>query len=92
MDLCTNMFSDVDTCYHSDHALSRCFAHGAYAEIWNVKCQGFKISTDPELVTAMCMGTDVCWPHVLTCHRWMVNVSSASLGPTAANNDQRIER
>jgi hypothetical protein len=39
VDLCTNVFSEEDTCYHSDHALSRCFAHAAYADIWNVKCQ-----------------------------------------------------
>ena len=49
--------------------------------------QGFKISTNPDLVTAMCMGTDVCWPHVLTCHRWMVNISSPTLAATGANNE-----
>eukprot|EP01036_Dinobryon_divergens_P024741 gene24741-33215_t len=87
VDICTNIFSEEDTCYHSDHALSRCFAHAAYADIWNVKCQGFKISTNPDLVTSMCMGTDVCWPHVLTCHRWMVNTSSETFAATAANNE-----
>ena len=39
VDLCTNVFSEEDTCYHSDHAMSRCFAHAAYADIWNVKCE-----------------------------------------------------
>ena len=82
-----NIFSDENTCYHSDHALSRCFAHAAYADIWNVNCQGFKISSEPVLVTAMCMGTDVCWPHILTCHRWMTNVSSDTLAPMGASND-----
>ena len=76
----------VGTCYHSDHALSRCFIHGAYADAINVPCQGLKISTAglPDITTGMCMGVDICYPSLLTCHRWKPNVTSDSLEPISA--------
>jgi hypothetical protein len=38
VDLCTNMMAEEKTCYHSDHSLTRCFAHALYAQMWNLRC------------------------------------------------------
>ena len=38
VELCQNMMSEEKTCYHSDHAISRCLVHGAYAYPMNVRC------------------------------------------------------
>ena len=81
IDLCTNMFSEEDTCYHSDHAISRCLVHGAYADVFNVACTGALVVKDPPFETGMCMGVDVCRHNLLTCHRWLPNISSPDLSP-----------
>ncbi len=36
VDLCTNMLADEHTCYHSDHSISSCLAHGIYAETFHM--------------------------------------------------------
>ncbi|KAJ1421905.1 hypothetical protein B484DRAFT_452587 [Ochromonadaceae sp. CCMP2298] len=82
VDICTNTLSDEGTCYHSDHAISRCLVHGVYADVWDVLCQGFKTPTTPSLYTQMCMGTGACnVKSMLTCHRWQANTSDALLTP-----------
>lgn len=69
IDVCMNIMSEEHTCYHSDHALSRCFVHATYADIVNVACPGIELNG---MKVGMCMGTDKCDPDVhLTCHRWM---------------------
>lgn len=70
VDLCTNMFSEESTCYHSDHAISRCLVHGAYADVWNIRCEGIKVIDDPPFTTGMCMGVEECRDDLLSCHRW----------------------
>lgn len=70
IDICTNVMSDEHTCYHSDHAMSRCLLHGAYASPFNILCGGVDLGSD--LRIGMCMGVDLCNTRVhLTCHRWM---------------------
>ena len=82
VEICANTLSDEGTCYPSDHALSRCLVHGLYVNVWDVKCTGFDTPTKPSLWTGMCMGTNGCDPkNVLTCHRWMTNVSDPELKP-----------
>ena len=94
VDLCNNMMSDEHTCYHSDHALSRCLVHGVYADPINIGCVGTLISTNPtNIVIGMCFGTENCDSSLhLTCHRWQPN----STNPTEAipyvylNNDVNV--
>lgn len=81
VDLCTNILSDEGTCYHSDHALSRCFVHAAYVDVWNVACQGYTLSSNPPFSTGMCMGVTNCTDNLLTCHRWWPNMSTPDLSP-----------
>jgi hypothetical protein len=40
VEVCTNIMSEEHTCYHSDHALSRCFIHAAYLDPRDVQCGG----------------------------------------------------
>jgi hypothetical protein len=74
IDLCTNYMSDEFTCYHSDHALSRCFSYGLFAEPVNVACAGQEISPRSELHFGMCFDPHACSKEKhLTCHRWKAN-------------------
>lgn len=92
VDLCATLMSDEGTCYHSDHSLSRCLIHGAYASVWDVKCQGWKIpKSDPPAYTHMCMGLANCSSPVLTCHRWVANVSDPGLNPIDVTIWQRAQ-
>lgn len=69
IELCSNIMSQEHTCYHSDHAISRCYIHGAYASPNDIDCGGTQVT--PNLKFAMCMGTGDCNPKFhLTCHRW----------------------
>lgn len=81
VDLCTNMLSESGTCYHSDHAISRCLIHAVYVDVWNVPCSGTSISTDPPFSTGMCMGVKNCTEDLLTCHRWWPDISFSDLPP-----------
>jgi len=38
IDICRNLLSSENTCYHSDHALSICLIHGAYADVVHAIC------------------------------------------------------
>lgn len=58
VELCTNLMAEENTCYHSDHSLTRCLAHGAYADIYNVPCGGAQLKDG--LYVGMCMGVDEC--------------------------------
>jgi hypothetical protein len=42
--------------------------------------QGWKIP-HTDFITGMCMGCDKCGENLLTCHRWMPNVSTPDLRP-----------
>lgn len=82
IDLCVNVFSEEGTCHHSDHAMSRCLVHAAYADVWDVRCQGFDTPTNPFVNIAMCMGIDNCnSSSLLTCHRWFPNITDPNLLP-----------
>jgi hypothetical protein len=75
VDLCVNLMSLEHTCYHSDHAVSRCLIHGTNAAPLHIDCGGSTIGSG-NLLIGMCMGTDHCDPNVhLTCHRWAANVT-----------------
>jgi hypothetical protein len=92
VDLCTNILSDEGTCYHSDHALSRCFVHAAYVDVWNVACQGKTVSLHPPFTTGMCMGVDNCTDNLLTCHRWWPNMSTPDLSPMPYKSGRKRRR
>lgn len=73
IELCVNMMSQEHTCYHSDHAISRCLIHGINAEPFSIECGDTRVAhnTDSEASIGMCMGVDPCLTHQhLTCHRW----------------------
>jgi hypothetical protein len=38
VELCQNVMSEEKTCYHSDHAITRCLIHGTYSNPVNVRC------------------------------------------------------
>lgn len=81
VDICTNILSEEGTCYHSDHAISRCLIHGAYASVWNVNCNGFNIPSNKSIIAAMCMGANEFRSDMITLHRWMPNITTADLQP-----------
>lgn len=92
IELCTNILSEEGTCHHSDHALTRCFVHAVYADVWDVRCQGWKIP-HTDFTTSMSMGVDMCGEQTLKCHRWMPNVSTSDLSPMPylAGRRRRLE-
>jgi hypothetical protein len=70
IELCVNMMSPEHTCYHSDHAMSRCMIHGMNAIPYSIECGGSRLGDDG-LAIGMCMGTDGCDNRIhFTCHRW----------------------
>jgi hypothetical protein len=38
IDLCVSLMSKEHTCFHSDHAMTHCLVHGAYADIVHIDC------------------------------------------------------
>ena len=72
--------SYIGTCYHSDHAISRCVVHGIYAEVVDVKCTGWSIP-GAGATAAMCMELDEWSPRIFTAHRMMPNLTDISLRP-----------
>lgn len=74
VDMCVRMMSQEQTCYHSDHAISRCFIHGVYAGPWHADCGGTDLPGG--LRMGMCMGTSFCDVNFhLACHRWIPNAT-----------------
>lgn len=72
VDLCVNTMAGEHTCFHSDHSVTRCLAHGVMADVMDISCGGTRLSD--KLTIGMCMGTDFCHPQTqLTCHRWKPN-------------------
>ena len=93
VDLCTNSFSDEGTCYHSDHAMSRCLIHGVYADVWDANCHGFKTPTEPSLRLTMCNSTDVCDVEtMLTCYGWAPDIESVQFPLSPILIDKLPER
>jgi hypothetical protein len=43
VDVCMNLLSDEHTCYHSDHAMTRCLAHAVYASMIHIGCENSTI-------------------------------------------------
>eukprot|EP01034_Spumella_vulgaris_P024048 gene24048-30345_t len=72
VEICVNIMSQEHTCYHSDHAISRCFIHGTNAFPMAIECGGSNLGGG--VTIGMCMGTGGCDTNVhLTCHRWRPN-------------------
>ena len=98
VDVCMNIMAEEHSCYHSDHALTRCIVHGIYATPLDQWCGGRAPLSPPELpvppsdkggpAIGMCMQVDEkCLPDVhLTCHHWMPDPKDYT-SPIPANND-----
>ena len=76
IELCTNLMSPEHTCYHSDHAMSRCLLYAANGYPMHVDCWGSPVGADGVKV-GMCMGTDICAEDQLTCHRFYPHPDNA---------------
>lgn len=86
IDLCTNMMADTATCYHSDHSLTRCLAHGTYSDTKNAGCEShFDLSVGGNIVPmAMCYEGVTCdLTTALTCHRYVSFVHNSTLVPAS---------
>ena len=98
VDVCMNIMAEEHSCYHSDHALTRCIVHGIYATPLDQWCGGNAPLSPPELpvppsdkggpAIGMCMQVDEkCLPDVhLTCHHWMPDPKDYTQ-PIPAKND-----
>lgn len=72
VEICTNLMSQEHTCFHSDHAMSRCLLYGANGFPVHSDCGGSKLGSTGVII-GMCMGTDICSTNQLTCHRFYPN-------------------
>lgn len=76
VEVCTNLMSQEHTCFHSDHAMTRCLLYAANGYPVHSDCWGSPIGQD-KVTVGMCMGTDVCGPDQLTCHRFYPHPDNA---------------
>lgn len=76
VEICTNLMSQEHTCYHSDHAMTRCLLYAANGYPIHSDCWGSSIGADGVTV-GMCMGTDTCGENQLTCHRFYPHPNNA---------------
>jgi uncharacterized protein YceK len=76
VEICTNLMSPEHTCYHSDHAMTRCLLYAANGYPIHSDCWGSPIGAD-KVTVGMCMGTDVCGENQLTCHRFYPHPDNA---------------
>jgi hypothetical protein len=84
IDLCTNMMADTATCYHSDHSLTRCLAHGTYSDTKNAGCEShFNLTAGGNIYPmAMCYEGATCdLTTALTCHRYVSFVRNNTIVP-----------
>ena len=82
VDMCVNMMAGAGTCYHSDHAFSRCLAHAVYASFKNAY-QGISItSAAGTLHMVMTYDGNGCdLSKELTCHRHVAIPHNPALPP-----------
>ena len=85
IDLCVNMMAQIDSCYHSDHALTRCLSHGIYADTLSAGCYdpiSIQSVNGRNLSFSMCYDGEKCDINTtLTCHRHVANTSNTLLQP-----------
>lgn len=76
VDVCLTLLSHRDTCYHSDHALTRCFTHGVDAALQHMSSRITTVGRRGLSFSMQFAGSSRCDPFVsLTCHRYYANVS-----------------
>lgn len=76
IDVCVRLMSGEDSCYHSDHALTRCFVHGLQTSLVHISN---KLTTvgDEGMILGLNFFATICDPFVhLACHRYYANVSN----------------
>jgi hypothetical protein len=71
IDLCVNMMAERGTCYHSDHAVTRCLAYAIYADTMTAGCKGIHVhSNGQKALISMCYDNATCdLSRSLICHR-----------------------
>ena len=85
IDLCVNMMAPIDSCYHSDHSLTRCLSHGIYADTLTAGCYNpisIQSANGRNVSFSMCYEGEKCDLNTtLTCHRHVANPSNTLLQP-----------
>lgn len=75
VELCRNLLSEENTCYHSDHAMTRCLAHGAYVDMIHIGCNGTYINygrnNEFTIFLRTCGFGSMVRDHLLSCHRYV---------------------
>ena len=71
IDLCVNMMAERGTCYHSDHAITRCLAYAIYADTMTAGCKGINVNCNGQkALISMCYDNSTCdLSKSLICHR-----------------------
>ena len=76
IDLCVNMMAERGTCYHSDHAITRCLVYAIYANTMTAGCRGIHVSSSngSQALISMCYDAFTCdLSKALICHRHVAN-------------------
>ena len=74
VDVCANVLSGEKTCYHSNHAISRCVLHATYSEVVSADCNLSVLPGLPDHKIGMCQTPEKCDPDIhLTCHKYIPN-------------------
>ena len=83
IDLCVNMMAERGTCYHSDHAITRCLAYAIYADTMTAGCKGINITSGGgRALVSMCYdGVSCDLSTALICHRHAANPVDPHLPP-----------
>lgn len=94
IDICANLLSGEGTCYHSDHAMSRCLAHGTYSTLVSANCSsGSLLSGLSNTRIGMCQEHNICDTSFhLTCHRFAPSAFNLSLPVEAGTRKERLVR
>ncbi len=79
VDYCTNLMAGENTCYHSDHSLSRCLIYGAGIYPVGIGCQSEAKETPTDFLYGLCFMAKQCELHQhVTCHRYVPDKNGGS--------------
>lgn len=98
VDLCLNLLADEHTCHHSDHSISRCLMHGAYATVIHIPASNINSSSLQPTHVQVCRpenaGRDSCkvcdTRRHLSCHRHRPVSSTNSTPVRTDHSESRI--
>ena len=72
IDYCTNLMANENTCYHSDHSLSRCLIYGGGIYPVGIGCHSEAKEVPVDFLYGLCFMAKDCELHRhVTCHRYV---------------------